>query len=112
MSNETGTAPRERRVMLALITLAELPMPKDVRFHPNGEILSLTLDEIEDGQAWSRYLGGASDTYVYHGTRYLNEGQIVWHGWSVHVHASADAVADAALDDHTTGRLRELAAAA
>ena len=93
------------RAMLALVALADLPTPTGVSF-VSDHILSLALDTIADGQAWSRYLGGSTDTCVSNRTTYLNEGRIDWHGWSVQLHAYGPGpVAPTALDAVTTARL-------
>jgi hypothetical protein len=84
----TNAGQYEARKMLALIALAtEVPVPKNISFHPNGELLSLTFERLSAGLAWSSYLGGQLDTYVHNAARYLNEGVIDWHGWRVQLHA-------------------------
>jgi hypothetical protein len=110
VSTETTAVQAEPRAMLALIALAALPMPDAVRFHPNGEILSLSFERIADGQAWSSHLGGSTDTYVYNGQTFLNEGVIRWRGWSVHLLAAEAHTPDAALDEDTAGQLLAVAA--
>ncbi len=106
---EPTTVRGEPRRMLALIALAaELPMPPSIRFHPNGEILSLDFDRVQDGQAWSRFLGGKARTYTSDGNWYLAEGVIQWHGWDVLLHACEPVAPDSPLDDDTAARLAEL----
>src|SRR5262249_5260716 len=101
------------RAMLALITLAALPVPNAVRFYPDNNILSLNLDCVADGQAWSRHLGGKTDSYLNtDGRAYLDEGVITWHGWSVHQQARAAAAADVAFDADATARLTEVGGSA
>lgn len=116
MSTQTTTATQENtgrtepRAMLARIALADLPMPKHIHFYASSSILSLDLESVTDGQAWSRHLGGETGTYVNKdGRTYLSEGVIRWHGWSVQLHASDDRAPDVVLDDTTTAKLLALA---
>jgi hypothetical protein len=85
--------------MLALVVLADhLPMPRQISFQGWGtgedgrSIMSMAFATIERAQAWSRHLGGRTDTYTSAttGRIYLDEGVIRWHGWSVQLHASND----------------------
>jgi len=95
--------------MLALIALAtDLPVPGDIRFHPTKPILSLTFEQVSDGQAWSQHLGGQTITYMHSGRRFLDEGQIVWRGWRVQLHASDEVRPDAPLSEDTAARLTAL----
>jgi hypothetical protein len=106
-SSTAGTAakkaartPKPVREMVALVVLANhLPMPIRITFQGNGtgesgiSILSLSFRTVADGQAWSRHLGGRTDTRVNDDGRiYLDEGLITWHGWHVQLHASDDPV--------------------
>jgi hypothetical protein len=101
----------EPRAMLALITLAELPIPKSIYFYRAEGILALNLDSIADGHAWAVHLGSAADMYVNKdGRTYLRPGVIDWRGWSVSLHASEDRAPDIALDENTTAHLQALAA--
>src|SRR5688500_9415736 len=80
----TGQQRRERRsarAMVAAIALAAgVPMPTGVRFYggPEAAGVSLSFDRLADGQAWSTFLGGQTDTYVYQDRRYLHAGVIRW----------------------------------
>jgi hypothetical protein len=90
MSNTTYTwphtePPKTPRELLELVALASLPTPTSVQWYDG--ILSLFFATVSDGQAWSRHLGGQTDTYVRDGHRCLDEGRIRWHGWSVQLHA-------------------------
>jgi len=111
----TTTEQYEPRAMLALIALTELPLPKTVAFHPNGKILSLTFERLAPGQAWSAHLGGQTETYDNRdGHRYLNEGLIKWHGWTVQLHASEpidSEPVDSPLSPDVTARLTAVARA-
>ncbi len=111
-STETSTERKAPRAMLALIALAtNLPVPKRISFHPSGVILSLDFDGVTDRQAWSAHLGGSTDTYVnrHNGRRYVDEGVIDWHGWSVQIHASDERSPDTPLDADATATLMALA---
>lgn len=103
----------DHRSMLALIALAEgLPAPQRIDFHPNGKILSLTFEHLAGGIAWSAYLGGRTDTREHDGRRWLDEGVIDWHGWSMQLHASSpvqDEPASKPLPRDVTERLSALA---
>lgn len=115
-TNSADTERRAPRAMVALIVLAtELPMPLGIRFQgegigePGTSILGMDFDRVSDGQAWSRYLGGQTDTYRHtDGNTYLCEGPIRWHGWSVQLCASERPMPDGELDQDTTTRLGEL----
>jgi hypothetical protein len=106
--------------MLALVVLAtDLPMPERITFQgegigePGASIMSLSFSRIEPGKAWSRYLGGCTDTYHNRdGNTYLREGVIEWHGWSLHLHACEPTSPDTDLDQETAIRLAELAGGA
>ena len=90
--------PRPIREMLALVVLAEhLPMPRQISFQGWGtgedgrSIMCMSFPTVAQAQAWSRHLGGRTDTHVSASGRvYLDEGVIRWHGWSVQLHASDD----------------------
>jgi hypothetical protein len=102
--------------MLALVALADLPTPIGVRF-VYGTILSLSFDNLADGRAWSRHLGGSTDTYVNdnNGHIHLREGSVRWHGWSVNLHAFEPVSGESAppdLDAATAARLALVAGAA
>ena len=112
VTTERITDKGEPRAMLALITLAELPIPKGVTFYGDSGILSMDFDNVADGQVWSSYLGGRTDTYVSNGTVFLSEGVIRWRGWSVQLHANEDHTPNGELDDDTTARLQTVAASA
>jgi hypothetical protein len=104
----TTDQPASRREVLAFIALQDLPMPRETRFQ--GHILALRLDSVADGQAWSRFLGGETTTYVNtDGRTYLDEGVIKWRGFSVLLHASDKAAVNSELDEDTTAALREIA---
>jgi hypothetical protein len=95
----------EPRVVLAHIALATaLPVPRDVTFYPHG--LSLGFTRLADGQAWSEYLGGTTDTYVNEGRRYLRSAVYRWHDWSVQLFASEAVTPDSGLDEQTRTALR------
>jgi hypothetical protein len=99
---------REPRVMLALIALAtDLPVPGRIGFI--DDILAMSFDRLVDGQAWSAHLGGKTETCAHKGQRYLNEGMINWHGWSVQLNAHEPALTGGQLDADTTARLAALA---
>jgi hypothetical protein len=114
--NVPSTAPAgkhcERRVMLALIALStDLPMPKAINFIDGSAILSLDLGSVGDGQVWAAHLGATTKPHIADDIRYLGAGSAgEWHGWTVHLHASEPAAADAPLDGDTTARLTALAA--
>ncbi|MBT8225450.1 MAG: hypothetical protein HKP61_21930 [Dactylosporangium sp.] len=106
----TTDMPTPPRAMLAAVALADLPTPADIRF--SKPILALTFDAIAQGQAWSRHLSGCTDTRVYPGGVYLNEGRITWRGWSVHLLAWEDAPRPpASLPADTRARLAQVASA-
>lgn len=101
---------KSRRAMVALVALADLPMPQAIRFV--GDILSLDVDAVAEGQAWSQFLGGETDTYIHDdGRRYLREGTIRWHGWSVQIHASdpPSVAGGGELDPETVAALEAIA---
>ncbi|HEU4425023.1 MAG TPA: hypothetical protein VFR67_21040 [Pilimelia sp.] len=99
----SGTERAEPRVMLAAIALAtDLPVPARISHHDG--IWSMSFDRLTDGRAWSERLGGRTETVTRNGVQYLNEGIIIWRGWSVQLHASTpndtlDADTRAALND-------------
>jgi len=100
--------PASRREVLAFIALQDLPMPRETRFQ--GHILALRLDCVADGQAWSRFFGGETTTYVNtDGRTYLDEGVIKWRGYSVLLHASDKPAVASELDEDTSSKLREIA---
>ncbi|WP_157239579.1 hypothetical protein [Catenuloplanes japonicus] len=110
MTVDTGKR-SDPRVMLARISLmAELPMPRSIRFHGDigSGVLALTFDRIADGQAWSAYLGGQAGSEVTDGVRYLKASWITWGGWQLHLNASEPVSIDTALDQATTERLHLL----
>ena len=75
------------RAMLVLVASADLPTPTGVSFI-NDHLLTLDFGCVADGQAWSRHLGGSTNTYVDDGYVYLSEGAIRWRGWSVGLYAT------------------------
>jgi len=105
--------------MVALVVLAasDLPMPVRIAFQgkgtgePGASIMALFLRSVAEGQAWSRHLGGRTDTHVSaDGHRvWLDEGVIRWHGWSVHLHAGDDVPATTPLDPSTAAELATIA---
>lgn len=114
MSTENTTERRDPRAMLAEIALAsELPVPEVIYLYSDSGILALNLATLADGRAWSRHLGGSTDSYLngHNGRRYLDEGRIRWHGWSVQLHASEPSCVDVPLAEDTAARLAKLASA-
>ena len=119
--NTQTTKPRPLRHMLALVALADqLPMPRLISFQGQGagkagtSIMGMSFDSVAAGQAWSRYLGGKTDTHTHtdSGRTYLREGSIAWHGWHVQLQASDDAAPDTQLDEGITAQLVAIAAGA
>jgi hypothetical protein len=107
-TNAEVDRPRSAREMTARVVLAaDLPMPVRISFQgegvaePGTSIMCLSLRTVAHGQAWSRYLGGRTDTYVHTGRVFLDEGRITWHGWTVHLLAVDGLSADPALDPAT-----------
>lgn len=95
-ARRTARTPKPAREIAALVVLAcHLPMPVRIAFQGKGigdsgtSIMSMSFRSVAEGQAWSRHLGGQTDTYLNtDGRTYLSEGAITWHGWSVNLHAS------------------------
>jgi hypothetical protein len=117
-ATDTARMPKPVREMAALVVLAcDLPMPVRISFQGTGtgeagtSIMSMSLRTVAEGQAWSRHLGGRTDTYVSAGTgrTWLDEGLIKWHGWSVQLHASDDLNPGQSLDPATAAGLEAIA---
>jgi hypothetical protein len=113
--------PKPVREMVALVVLANhLPMPVRIAFQGKGtgesgiSILSLSFRSVAEGQAWSRHLGGRTDTRVCadSGRTWLDEGVIKWHGWRVQLHASDDPVRGEPLEPTTAAELAVVAGGA
>ncbi len=107
----TNESPQSRRQVLAAIALADLPMPNEINFNDvRRDLLSLTFDGLADGETWARALGGYEPARVYNGRRWLCQGQIRWHGWSVQLHASEPTAGDGSdLDAETAQALAAVA---
>jgi hypothetical protein len=112
-------SPKPVREMVALVVLvaADLPMPVRITFQgkgtgePGTSIMVLSFRSIAEGQAWSRHLGGRTDTHLSADGRrvWLDEGLIKWHGWSVQLHASDDVPATQPLDRTMAAELATVA---
>lgn len=90
-SAATVWSPRE--ILAEIVSTAELPIPATIFFflRPARPILALTFrDDLSAGLAWSRHLGGATRIRpsLTGERRYLDEGAITWHGWTVQITAS------------------------
>jgi hypothetical protein len=103
-------APREPRAMLALIALADAPVPKGISLYVDQYHLHLDPHTIADGEAWVRYLHGVPSTYVGADSKtFLSYGPLMWHGWQVSLHVAEDRTSNADLDEQTRERLRAIA---
>jgi hypothetical protein len=120
-AQNTARTPKPVREMTALVVLAsDLPMPVRLSFQGKGigesgtSIMSMSLRTVAEGQAWSRHLGGRTDTYVSANTgrTWLDEGVIKWHGWSVHLDASDDPIPVQPLDPATAAGVAVIAGGA
>jgi hypothetical protein len=116
-AGNTARTPKPVREVTALVVLAcQLPMPVRISFQGTGtgesgtSIMSMSFRTVAEGQAWSRHLGGRTDTRVNDDGRiYLDEGVIKWHGWHVQLHASDDPVSGQPLNPATTAALAVIA---
>jgi hypothetical protein len=114
----TSRTAKPAREMTALVVLAcQLPMPVRISFQGTGigeagtAIMAMSLRTVAEGQAWSRHLGGRTDTHVSatSSRTWLDEGVIKWHGWSVHLEASDEAIPEQPLDAVTAADLADIA---
>jgi hypothetical protein len=117
----TAGKPKSVREMVALVVLADhLPMPIRIAFQgkgvgePGSSILALSVASVAQGQAWSRHLGGRTDTYVNAktGQTWLDEGVIVWHGWHVQLQAWDESTPVTPLNSTVSAKLTAIAGGA
>lgn len=77
-----------RQVLVEIVRI-ELPVPTSIRVYQDLGIVALGFERLAPGVAWSRHLGGRTDTRSgADGRVFLDEGVIVWHGWRVQVLAN------------------------